>query len=119
MTSSTNIPHIYSSSGFVNNPDWNAFMSMMLVPTRKTDADSPITLDNSKRIWVINTTNGAVSVVLPASPEHGYIIKNKVDSGSSGNNITLSSTETIEDSTIYPGESAELEWNSTEGYFWV
>jgi len=116
MISSNSIPHIHSNlAGFVNAGDWDAYMALV-VPVRITNSDSPYTLDNTERRVIADTDGGAITINLPATPDHGYKIKN---AGSSGNNITLSSSDSIEDSTVYDGESADLEFDSTEGWLWT
>jgi len=115
MTSSKSNTHIYSSyAEFVGASDWNAHMRLV----RYDHTDSPITLDGTMGTVIINTTGGAVTVNLPTE-NNRYKIKNKVDAGETGNDITLVSSVDIEDDTIMAGESADLVKEDTEGWIWL
>ena len=118
MSSSTSIPHSYSSRAETVSPlDWNAYMTAIHTPTRVT---SGTTLSDSNYVVLCDTDGGAITITLPAGADtsHGYIIKNV---GSSGNNVTITpdGVETIEDGIVYDGESAQIEYNATEGWVWV
>jgi hypothetical protein len=111
VPSSFRIPHIYGPTAeFVSASDWNTYMALhtpVVISTSRALADSDY-------IVLVDTTAGDVTLTLPTSPNHGYIIKNV---GSSGNDVILSSSETIEDDTITDGISLSIIYNST--YKWV
>jgi hypothetical protein len=112
MTSSSKIPHIYSDySEFVGASDWNAFVTLFKTPVVISTGRA---LTDSDYIVLVDTTAGDVTLTLPTNPNHGYIIKNV---GSSGNDVILSSGETIEEDTITDGLSLNIIYNST--YKWV
>ena len=112
MPSSFRIPHIYGPTAeFVSASDWNTFVTLFKTPV-VISTDRALT--DSDYIVLVDTTAGDVTLTLPTNPNHGYIIKNV---GSSGNDVILSSGETIEDDTITDGISLSIIYNST--YKWV
>ncbi len=114
MTSSSNIPHIYSNyAEFVSAKDWNAVQALR-VSTLIDDTDSPYDLPISVGVLVVDTDAGDVIVNLPAGGQHGVKIKN-IGSGT----VTLvpDGVETIEDANVYASESADLEFSN--GWYWT
>lgn len=94
-----------------------AYIANYHTPIYITTANSPFTPTEGQYKIIADTDGGAITVNLPTLPfNHGFKIKN---SGSSGNNVILSGSNPIEDTTIADGQAADLEGTTSSGWVWM
>lgn len=95
---------------------WGMFTSVFITGGGRQKAitviNSDTTLTEDNHVVLCDTDGGAITVTLPTGIEGTeYEIKNV---GSSGNDVTLSASETLEESTLYDAESFQMVYEDTE-----
>ena len=87
-----------------------------IISTTKRVITPTYSVLSTDSVVFFDTDGNAITASLPAGTiDYFYTFKNV---GSFGNNVTVipNGTETIEDNTIYDGESFQLRWDLTEGW---
>lgn len=94
------------------------FQDFIRFVTKKTKVvtRNPYDITVNDTVLFFNTDSTPITANLPAgTDELSYTLKNV---GNSGNDVTINpnGSETIEENTIYDGESFQLRWSSSENW---